>query len=439
MSRAAVCLWLFVFAAACGGGETRARDAHAKTRAPTTGPAETKTRVSRVLEAVRDGATHGGFVALKRMRESGWLLVVKKALGMFPDPRLQERVLDLYVKCGTDPVAVLDELAWSGTSDELLLVGKLAIPAASAVSCARGIAESGEGVEVRGISAWRVGSLILLAHDDHLVLGSRNWVEAFVDRRDAPSVLRDRVMPTDRTMVRFDANFDDQTSARGSIESSSAEMSAEFDITLANEKRAIEFETDIQRARQDAAENIPAQLPLPVVVRKKNSVRIALTTEGDLPEQGVALVGVVSSIAIRGVNRYLAATKAAEAKNTVGTIARGLAIAAEREDESGAKTVHRFPPSAPAIPIHPPRGMKYRSAAREWEHPSWKAIRFSMSWPQYYSYSFETSKDRKRCVVIARGDLDGDGIESKFTRTLTVDDRGVVQIAPEMTVENEYE
>src|SRR5689334_23265245 len=48
----------------------------------------------------------------------------------------------------------------------------------------------------------------------------------------------------------------------------------------------------------------------------------------------VAIIGVLAALAIYGVRRYLATSKTAEAKNTIGGIARAAVAAYERETYS---------------------------------------------------------------------------------------------------------
>src|SRR5580693_2775417 len=48
----------------------------------------------------------------------------------------------------------------------------------------------------------------------------------------------------------------------------------------------------------------------------------------------VAIIGVLAALAIYGVRRYLASSKTAEAKNTIGAITRSAVSAYERETYS---------------------------------------------------------------------------------------------------------
>src|SRR6185437_12390663 len=81
----------------------------------------------------------------------------------------------------------------------------------------------------------------------------------------------------------------------------------------------------------------------------------------------VPVIGVMASLAIYGMRRYLAVAKTAEAKNTVGAITRAAVAAFEREKydgmlPDGAKHVleiHHLCASAIPVPAKVPSGMKY--------------------------------------------------------------------------------
>lgn len=166
-----------------------------------------------------------------------------------------------------------------------------------------------------------------------------------------------------------------------------------------------------------------------------------LHAEMDLPggaDAQVKLVGTLSSIGIYAVRQYLAQAKLAEAKSSVGAISRDLAAYMETEDVKGKRPA-RFPPSAPPTPAKVPSGTKFVPDASTWSHPTWKAIRFEMEMPSYYSYEIITSKDGRTATVRAHGDLNGDGKLSTIERTLTLGKDGTVVIAPKLVLQDELE
>jgi type IV pilus assembly protein PilA len=126
------------------------------------------------------------------------------------------------------------------------------------------------------------------------------------------------------------------------------------------------------------------------------------------------VVPILAVLAVYGVRKYLANAKTAEARNALGQIARDAAMAYERD--------HALCPSAHAVPASMTmlRGMKYQSAAADWEadaprHAGFSCLGFSLDGPQYFQYSYAVSRaNPAEFVATAHGDLNGDGKESTF-------------------------
>src|SRR5690606_32368810 len=112
----------------------------------------------------------------------------------------------------------------------------------------------------------------------------------------------------------------------------------------------------------------------------------------EMPDREVelAVTGMLSSLAVHGVRRYVTNAKAAQARQTVGAI--GSALAAHVQ--GGEKK--RFPASAPLSPSEVPAGTKVTPDAGAWSHPSWKVIGFAPTEPQYYAYEFVTAPNGKK-------------------------------------------
>lgn len=83
----------------------------------------------------------------------------------------------------------------------------------------------------------------------------------------------------------------------------------------------------------------------------------------------------------------------------------------------------QFPASVPRTPAEVPCGDKVAPDYRQWEHPTWQALNFSVSDPHYYSYQFDSAgaMDNGSFTASAFGDLDCDGIYSTFVRTGVVE------------------
>lgn len=155
----------------------------------------------------------------------------------------------------------------------------------------------------------------------------------------------------------------------------------------------------------------------------------------------VPLVGVIASLAIYGVRRYLAAAKTSEARNTVSAIARAAVASYEREIMEPDKPAHALcdstGPNAPGhgpVPMVVPSAVKYMpssSPGTDFEtgtrEGGWRCLRFSMTQPIYYQYHYNkgsgyldilsSSLGPDAFEAAAKGDIDGDGNPSLFTRS----------------------
>ena len=77
--------------------------------------------------------------------------------------------------------------------------------------------------------------------------------------------------------------------------------------------------------------------------------------------------------------------------------------------------------AAPLTPAVVPRGAAASDAEGTWDHPAWKALGFSLDEPHWYAYRVDVDDPARTVRVVAHGDLDGDGVLSTYTRTLTRD------------------
>ncbi len=159
----------------------------------------------------------------------------------------------------------------------------------------------------------------------------------------------------------------------------------------------------------------------------------------------VAIVGVLSVLAIYGVNKYLTNAKTAEAKNGVGNMAKAAVAAFDVErataptggpTEGATSSVNHYL-CVQAADNKVPRaiadvtGKKYQSSKVDWMGAATKAadedfkcLKFEMTGGQFYQYEYSssikatpTTADQKDTTftAIANGDLDGNGTASKFS------------------------
>jgi len=144
----------------------------------------------------------------------------------------------------------------------------------------------------------------------------------------------------------------------------------------------------------------------------------------------VAIVGILAALAIFGVKKYVTNAKTAEARNTLGAISKNAAgawsreimvgtVLGEGETVAGANNLCK---SATPVPSTIPAGVKYQSkttAGDDYNSGSsdtgWVCLRFQMEGPQYYQYNY-TATGNTSYEAVAKGDLNGDGASSTFTR-----------------------
>ena len=165
---------------------------------------------------------------------------------------------------------------------------------------------------------------------------------------------------------------------------------------------------------------------------------------------GVAMVGVLAALGIYGTRRYLAAAKTAEAKSSIGAIARGARYAFENEQPDGS---HKLCGSAVSVPANVPSGTKYMPATSGADFDTgdadngWKCLKFSMTHPIYYQYHYNrgagylapaVSPGPSGFEAAARGDLDADGVTSLFAIT-GAESGGTLTVNASVHIENELE
>jgi hypothetical protein len=158
-----------------------------------------------------------------------------------------------------------------------------------------------------------------------------------------------------------------------------------------------------------------------------------------------ALAAVLTAIGMYALARYVRHNKTAEARESLSRLAAGAADYYNRSDATqpaGAvpQAVHamrHFPPSSrspvpdDALSV---RGRKYQSNGMDWAASPWRDLGFSIVQPQCYQYSFESqgSGASARAVVVAEGDLDGDGTRSHYSLAVAPDESLTAVVAKDM-------
>lgn len=151
----------------------------------------------------------------------------------------------------------------------------------------------------------------------------------------------------------------------------------------------------------------------------------------------VAIIGVLAALASYGVRRYLLNSKTAEARAAIGRLAKDAAASYQREVMNAAllppggttPVLNNFCASATkSVPetTEEVAGKKYQSAIDEWRIDAktrgvgFACLGFFMTEPQYFRYTYiaeGVGSADQTFTAIAEGDLDGDGITSRFSLT----------------------
>jgi type IV pilus assembly protein PilA len=149
----------------------------------------------------------------------------------------------------------------------------------------------------------------------------------------------------------------------------------------------------------------------------------------------VVIIGILASLAIYGVQKYVANSKSAEARMILGRITKDSVGRYEGEAMAGdlllpgdsVSISHQLCPNAAAtIPttITAVAGRKYQPNPEEWNGAGWQCLGTTVTTPIYYMYNYESDDDGdpdtalvadQGFIATATGDLDGDAVTSLFT------------------------
>lgn len=160
---------------------------------------------------------------------------------------------------------------------------------------------------------------------------------------------------------------------------------------------------------------------------------------------GFAGVGMLAAIAIPSYVKYIAKSKATEARMLLRKMYDGARIyyLDPPADTNGA-VASKFP--SPSVgPTPPPgtccaQGGKCAPDAALWDHPTWRKLAFSVDDSHHYSYEYEVIDETSEIVVRAYGDLDCDGVLSTFEMRGKIEEGADgLEARPELRVVNELE
>lgn len=167
----------------------------------------------------------------------------------------------------------------------------------------------------------------------------------------------------------------------------------------------------------------------------------------------VAIIGVLAALAIYGVSRYLRNAKTAEARSSLGAMAKGnisyynseqgkTSVIPESTDASVIRVLCDTGSVNHPMPATVPSGTKYQTKISDWSDSAtgkgWPCLRFSMEQPQYFQYDYTASGYNTLTgtfTALAMGDLNGDGKTSLFFFAGAVQS-GKVTMAPAVAETN---
>ncbi len=154
---------------------------------------------------------------------------------------------------------------------------------------------------------------------------------------------------------------------------------------------------------------------------------------------------------IHAASQRSAEAAKAEAYNSLGQIGKNLAAEYEKESMAGVilqpgqtVTRHLCPSASQSVPasLSMVSGKRYQSTEAEWlvdkaRNAGFACLKFSMDYPQSFMYSYESTDTT--FTATAEGDLNGDGVPSRFILRGHVDSSGALYIEPNIEEHNPNE
>lgn len=173
--------------------------------------------------------------------------------------------------------------------------------------------------------------------------------------------------------------------------------------------------------------------PLRALTPKKG-MSVALIIVIVIAVFAVPFVGILATLSIHGVRKYIANTKTAEARNTLGQLAKKAVAAYDADSLSPSPAAKRHLCASASAPVPADRlavsGTKYQSTSAEWQadaaaNAGFACLGFEMGMPQYFQYEYAATAST--FTVRAHGDLNGEGTFSTFElKGQIVDDHIVI-------------
>lgn len=338
------------------------------------------------------------------------------------------------IKCLDDAIANVKEVAIGFEEDASLVVLRMD-PAASrwVGACFKGAMPEAKPITMRGASeAWDAHGAGALTADGVLLSGPKALVERALRGTGSGASLA-TVTLGDGEYVAWTAKIFDNTSPMtGSLAATDARFRIGVEADVPDDELAQKIESELSPAavkkmlpgtnvKPDEAAAL-ARLTNGVSVKRDGRHLAGAFELREPPAQQARDLGMAAALAVYGIRRYIANAKAAEARNSLGQIAKDIVTEWQGEwapDNKPRANAKKKLVSYGPVPKTVPKGVKYQSSAADWK--PWAPLRFEISVPQYYQYEIKAAKDGESAEIIARGDLNGDGKTSLFLLSIKVD------------------
>ncbi len=153
----------------------------------------------------------------------------------------------------------------------------------------------------------------------------------------------------------------------------------------------------------------------------------------------VVILGILAAVAIPAFTRYIKKSKTVEATRNIATIYTAettyFAQSGERADSTGGLPAPQFL-GTPSSPTAAPTASRRLG---NWSG-NWTALGFATDSLVYYQYTVTAAGTAAgaTATITANGDLDGNGIQSTFRRSISINSNGDVVGAP-LSITNEME
>lgn len=361
-------------------------------------------------------ATWAAHFDARKMRATAAVETWRVALAV---PPLSELVARVSAKCPA-MVDTLEEVVASGRESKWMVVAHLGVPLDRALSCVRDV-EGAKSVtfHARPALEFHYGEWVALAIDDVLLVGDRTLAGELVELAYGPAAQPPEgpgfVLEADQILAL-------RLQATGMVRAVEASLVA----VPKDRKESLTFTAKVFTFDDHAARTVIAEVdPLGDKATASKLVQVTLSAASGTSaaevrvsslEDVTTAARMTAAVMIGLGSAVLRLDKTTAARATVEGLARRLA-AIVSEPTSG----HRLPPATGPLPSFVPTAVLAHIPAPA---GPWRPFSGLIPRDTFYQYEVETTPDGKHAIVHARGDLDGDGMQSHFAVPVDVNPSG---------------